>query len=252
MARFQGYGQFCPLAMAAEVFAERWTPLVLRELLYGHTRFNELKRGVPLMSPSLLSQRLKQLQFAGLVEKTRAPDGGPEYRLTEAGRQLRPVVEGLAAWGLRWLQHQTPARNLDVSLLMWDMRRNLRRDVVTGDRRAVVEFVFAGVPSPKRIWWLVFDEGDVDLCIKRPGFDIDLRVNTDVKTMTDVWMGQRKLTEAIDSGALVLEGSREACSLFRMCFDPHPLARMPEWPWPTLSPTQLANGGNGAAHEPQS
>jgi hypothetical protein len=95
----------------------------------------------------------------------------------------------------------------------------------------------------------VFDEGDVDLCIKRTGFDIDLRVNTDLKTMTDVWMGQTKLKDAIDSGALVLEGSREATSLFRMCFDPHPLARMPECPWPSLSPTQLANDRNGEDKE---
>jgi DNA-binding HxlR family transcriptional regulator len=237
--------------MAAEVFAERWTPLVLRELLYGHTRFNELKRGVPLMSPSLLSQRLKQLVFAGIIERTRAADGGPEYRLTEAGQQLRPVIEGLGAWGLRWLQHQTPARNFDVALLMWDMRRNLRRDVVPTDRRAVIEFVFAGVPSPKRTWWLVFDEGDVDLCIKRPGFDIDLRVNTDVKTLTDIWMGLTKLADAVDAGALELEGARDVCSLFRKCFDPHPLARMPEWPWPTLSPTQLGDARTGGQLEPR-
>ena len=251
MARFRGYGQFCPLAMAAEVFAERWTPLVLRELLYGHTRFNELKRGVPLMSPSLLSQRLKQLQFAGLIERVKDADGNPEYRMTKSGEQLRPVVEGLAAWGLRWLQHQTPARNLDVALLMWDMRRNLRRDVVPADRRTVIEFRFAGVPSAKRIWWLVFEEGDVDLCIKPPGFDVDLRVQTDLRTLTDVWMGQKKLKEAIDAGALQLEGARETCSLFRLCFDPHPLARMPQWPWPTLSPTQLGDARTGEHLEPQ-
>jgi len=251
MARFRGYGQFCPLAMAAEVFAERWTPLVLRELLYGHSRFNELKRGVPLMSPSLLSQRLKQLQFAGLVERRPGPDGGSEYHLTKSGEQLRPVVEGLGAWGLRWLQHQTPARNFDVALLMWDMRRNLRRDVVPPDRRTTIEFHFAGVPSAKRIWWLVFDEGDVDLCIKRPGFDVDLRVQTNVRTLTEIWMGQKKLKEAIESEALRIEGEREVSRLFRMCFDPHPLARMPEWPWPTLSPTQLGDARTGDHLQPK-
>jgi DNA-binding HxlR family transcriptional regulator len=251
MARFRGYGQFCPLAMAAEVFAERWTPLVLRELLYGHTRFNELRRGVPLMSPSLLSQRLKQLQFAGLVTRTRGADGGWDYRVTEAGEQLRPVVEGLAAWGLRWLQHQTPERNLDVALLMWDLRRNLTRHVVPPERRTVIEFRFAGVPSAKRLWWLVFEEDEVDLCIKRTGFDIDLRVDTDVKTLTDVWMGQLKLQHAIDSGALRLEGDREHVNLFRRCFDPHPLARMPQWPWPTLSPTQLGDARRGRDLKPR-
>lgn len=251
MARLRGYGQFCPVAMASEVFAERWTPLVLRELLYGHTRFNELKRGVPLMSPSLLSQRLKQFQFAGLVTRIRGADGGWDYHLTEAGKQLRPVVEGLGAWGLRWLQHQTPDRNLDVALLMWDMRRNLSRDVVPPEQRAVIEFCFAGVPSAKRLWWLVFDEGDVDLCIKRPGFTVDLRVDTNVRTLTDIWMGQMKLQRAIESEALRLEGGREHCSLFRRCFDPHPLARMPQWPWPTLSPTQLGGARTGADLKPK-
>jgi DNA-binding HxlR family transcriptional regulator len=251
MAHFRGYGQFCPVAMAAEVFAERWTPLVLRELLYGHTRFNELRRGVPLMSPSLLSQRLKQLQFAGLVERTRSADGGWEYRLTEAGNQLRPVVEGLGAWGLRWLQHQTPDRNLDVALLMWDMRRNLSRKVVPPEGRTVIEFCFKGVPSAKRYWWLVFDGGEVDLCIKRPGFEVDLRVDTTVRTLTDIWMGQAKLKDALEAETLRLEGARQHRELFRRCFDPHPLARMPQWPWPTLSPTQLGEGRNGAALKPR-
>ena len=251
MARFRGYGQFCPVAMAAEVFAERWTPLVLREMLYGHTRFNELKRGVPLMSPSLLSQRLKQLQFAGLVRRERGAGGGWDYRLTEAGEQLRPIVEGLGAWGLRWLAYQTPARNFDVSLLMWDMRRNLTRNVVPPERRTVIEFRFDGVPSAKRLWWLVFDEGDVDLCIKRTGFDIDLRVDTHVKTMTEIWMGQMKLKEAIEREAVRLEGAPQHRSLFSRCFDPHPLARMPAWPWPTLSPTQLGEAHTADKLEPR-
>jgi DNA-binding HxlR family transcriptional regulator len=218
---------------------------VLRELLYQSRRFNDLKRGVPLMSPSLLSQRLKQLQFAGLVTRSRGASGAAEYRLTEAGEQLRPIVEGLGAWGLRWLQHQTPDRNLDVALLMWDLRRNLRRDVVPADRRTVIEFKFAGVPSAKRFWWLVFDKGDVDLCIKRPGFEVDLRVDTDARTLTSVWMGQMSLAQAMDKELLHLDGARNQCQLFRRCFDPHPLAQMPQWPWPTLSPTQLGEARAG-------
>ncbi len=240
MAAFRGYGQFCPVAMAAEVVSERWTLLLLREMLYGHTRFNELKRGVPLMSPTLISQRLKQLEFAQIIER-RKPEKGPgwEYHLTEAGKQLRPIVEGLGAWGLRWLQHQTPDKNLDVALLMWDLRRNLSRNVVPPERRTVIEFAFRGVPSAKRLWWLVFDEGDVDLCIKRPGFEVDLKVETNVRTLTDIWMGLTKLSQAIDREDLRLDGGSEHCNLFRRCFDPHPLTRMPQWPWPTMSPTQL-------------
>jgi DNA-binding HxlR family transcriptional regulator len=251
MAEVGSYGQYCPVAMASEILCSRWTILVVREMLCGTTRFNDLRRGVPRMSPSLLSKRLKELEGAGVVRAVRSAAGATEYRLTEAGEELRPIVLGMGFWGQRWVESQLTLGNLDPALLMWDMRRNLRRDVVPTDRRAVIEFVFAGVPSPKRTWWLVFDEGDVDLCLKRPGFDIDLRVNTDVKTLTDIWMGQVKLKDALDSEALTLEGAREVCSLFRACFDPHPLARMPEWPWPTLSPTQLANTGTGEAREPQ-
>lgn len=236
MARFRGYGQFCPVAMASEVISERWTLLLLRELLYGHTRFNELKRGVPLMSPSLLSQRLKQLEASNIVVRKK-PEKGPgwEYRLTESGKQLGPIVIAISSWGLRWLQHDMPKQNLDAALLMWDMRRSIRADGAPKGRRSVVEFLLPEQPAAKRRWWVVFDLGEVDICIKDPGYEIDLRVQTDLRTLTDLWMGQIGIDPALRSEKLKLDGSREQRAAFREWFALAVVVRLPQWPWPEIA-----------------
>jgi DNA-binding HxlR family transcriptional regulator len=136
------YGQFCPVAMAAELVCTRWTPLVLRELLAGSTRFNDLRKGVPRMSPALLSKRLKELEEAGIVERRRdAAGGGHDYHLTQAGRDLQPVVETLGVWGQRWLETRVSLRNLNPSLLMWDMRRNLDPTPMPA-RRSTIQFLY--------------------------------------------------------------------------------------------------------------
>ena len=186
-----GYGQFCPVAMAAEVLCTRWTMVLLRELVAGSTRFNDLRRGVPRMSPSLLSQRLKELEEAGLVERRPIPGGrgACDYRLTEAGRDAGAIVEAMGRWGQRWVESSLSLRNLDPSLLMWDMRRNLDPAPLP-DRRTVIEFIYPELPSAKRRWWLVVEpDGAVDLCHVDPGFEVDLFVTTDLRTMTAVWMG---------------------------------------------------------------
>lgn len=186
-----GYKQFCPVAMASEVLGTRWTLVLLREMIAGSTRFNDLRRGVPKMSPSLLSQRLKELIEAGLVEKRPAPSdkGVFEYHLTEAGREVRPIVEAMGFWGQKWVESELSLRNLDPSLLMWDMRRNLDPEPLP-DRRVVIEFLYHDVPVSKRRWWLVVEpRGGVDLCWSDPGFEVDLYVTTDLRTMTAIWMG---------------------------------------------------------------
>lgn len=186
-----GYKQFCPLAMAAEVLCTRWTMVLLRELIAGSTRFNDLRRGVPRMSPTLLSQRLKDLEAAGIIAKQRLPSGRGvfEYRLTEAGEDLREVVVTMGMWGQKWVESSLSLRNLDASLLMWDMRRNLNPEPLP-KRRIVVQFVYHDLPSTKRDWWLVIEPaGEVDLCWADPGFDVDLYVSTDLRTMTAIWMG---------------------------------------------------------------
>jgi DNA-binding HxlR family transcriptional regulator len=186
-----GYKQFCPVAMAAEVLCTRWTMVLMRELVAGTTKFNDLRRGVPKMSPALLSTRLKELEVAGVVERRplRSEKGVFEYHLTEAGKDLRPVVEAVGMWGQKWVESSLSLKNLDPSLLMWDMRRNLNPTPLPSIR-TVVQFLYSDLPSTKNTWWLVIEpEGDVDLCWSDPGFDINLYVTTDLRTMTAIWMG---------------------------------------------------------------
>lgn len=207
------YGQLCPLAKATEILAERWTFLVIRELLSGPARFNEIRRGVPLVSPSLLSQRLKRLEREGLVRREPL-SSGHLYRLTEAGEELEAVVDQLGQWGERWvLGHVDPGQR-DVTALMWAIRRRIDPSVL-GKRRVTVRFEFTDQPQAKRCWWLVNDGVSVDLCPKDPGFEVDLYVTTDLQTMARIWVGERPLAAAIDAGTLELSGPRSLCRAFR-------------------------------------
>jgi DNA-binding HxlR family transcriptional regulator len=200
----KGYGQFCPVAKATELLGERWTLLVIRELLCGSTRFNDLRRGVPLMSPSLLSQRLKMLERAGIVTLRR--DGaGYEYQLTAAGRELRTVVETLGVWGHRWARTDLDRADLDPALLMWDMHRRLNRERLPA-QRTVLRFEFSDVFDKKRVWWLVLRRGEVDVCLKDPGHEVDLHISARVKALTAVWIGDMSLREAIDRGLVKVQG----------------------------------------------
>jgi DNA-binding HxlR family transcriptional regulator len=208
----RGYGQFCPVAKGAEVFAERWTPLVLRELLHGSTHFNDLHRGVPLMSRTMLSQRLKQLEEIGVVKRKSGPKG-PEHHLTQAGKDFAPIVERLGEWGQRWFRSKFSGDELDVRTLVWDMRRTVKPDAFPPGRISV-QFDFSDLPASKRTWWLVCDHGEVGICPTDPGFDVSLFVATDLRTMTRVWMGDVSVRIAIGSGGIELEGSRDFCGRF--------------------------------------
>ena len=205
----KGYGQFCPVAKAAEVFAERWTPLVLRELVCGSHRFGELHRGVPLMSRTLLAQRLAQLEEAGIIRsEARTKGRGREYFLTPAGEEFRPVIDGLGEWGQRWARSKLSPGDLDPGLLMWDIRRRVSTDRLL-DRRVVVRFDFRAVPKTVRsatTYWLILEHRGVDLCLKHPGFEIDLVVNADLAGLTKAWMGDMRLTDAMRSGLVRVEG----------------------------------------------
>lgn len=202
------YGQFCPVAMAAEIFCSKWTALVLRELLCGSTRFNDLRRGVPKMSPTLLSKRLKELEQAGVISaRAKGPAGAAEYRLTAAGEDLRSVVMSLGTWGQRWIESSLSLKNLDPSLLMWDMRRNVKSTSFP-DRRCTIQFVYPELAAGRNTWWLVIDHGDVDLCSVDPGFDINLYVSSTLRSMTAVWMGHATLKAEVDAGRIVLTGDK--------------------------------------------
>ncbi len=220
MAKQKGYGQFCPVSRAAEILAERWTPLVVRELLCGSVRFNDLQRGLPRMSSSLLSRRLKELVHAGIVERRPLGDGrGSEYHLSKAGRELFPIVEGMGLWAQRWVRDDLVAdENLDPDLLMWDIRRGITIDGMPVDRRLVVCFQFSGVPLKRRFYWLVFDHGEVDLCLKNPGFEVDLHVSAHVKTLTEIWLGHRSLDGALRDEGVRLDGTPKDIKAFRSWF----------------------------------
>ncbi|MDB6063510.1 MAG: transcriptional regulator [Verrucomicrobiaceae bacterium] len=185
------YKQFCPLAMATELLCTRWTLVLIRELIAGSTRFNDLRRGIPRMSPTLLSQRLTELEQAGVVERKvlQSEKGVFEYHLTESGRDLNAVVEALGCWGQRWISTESSLENLDPTLLMWDMRRNLNPTPLP-NKRTVIQFLYSDLPEAQSLWWLVVEpEGDVDLCWYDPGFEVTLYVTTDLRTMTAIWMG---------------------------------------------------------------
>ena len=202
------YKQFCPVAMASEILCNRWTVVVLRELVAGSTRFNELRRGVPRMSPALLSKRLRELEAAGVVERERVPEAQDidAYHLTQAGRDLQPVIEAIGMWGQKWIETEPTLENLDPELLMWDMRRNLNT-VPLPRKRTVIEFTYPELPQSQCNWWLIVEpDATVDLCHIDPGFDVDLFVEVDLRTMTEIWMGLKTVARAIDDGALVLVG----------------------------------------------
>ena len=203
-----GYKQFCPVAMAAELLCTRWTMVLLRELVAGSTRFNDLRRGVPRMSPTLLSLRLKELEAAGVIERReiKSEKGIFEYHMTESGKDLRPVVEAMGFWGQKWVEARLSLKNLDPSLLMWDMRRNLNPSPLP-DGRTVIQFLYPELPEQKRSWWLVVESlGDVDLCSSDPGFDVDLYVSTDLHTMTAIWMGLTTVEK--ESAKVALTGNK--------------------------------------------
>lgn len=203
-----GYSQFCPVSMAAEIICSRWTLLVLRELVLGSARFNLLRRGLPTMSPALLSKRLKEPEAAGIVRRVSAERAPSvlEYRLTEAGMELRPIIEAIGAWGQRWVTTEATLKDLDANLLMWDIRRNICPDPMPA-RRNTIQFVFTDRPTTERNYWLIVDpRAEVDLCLVDPGLEVDLYISTDLRTMTEIWLGYTTIASASTEGRFVVTG----------------------------------------------
>jgi DNA-binding HxlR family transcriptional regulator len=208
------YGQFCPVAAAAEVLTERWTLLVIREMLGGSRRFNDIHRGVPLMSSSLLAQRLRKLQRVGVVERARRTDApGHEYRLTQAGEELGPVLWEIGLWGRRWAQPDVGRDEPDVGLLMWWLHRAVPIHALP-DERVVVRFHYSAAPAETRSWWLVLARPEVDLCLTDPGFGDDLVVRSDPTTVTAVFMGDLAIGDALRERRLRLEGPEHLVRAF--------------------------------------
>lgn len=204
MAR--GYGQYCPLSLAVEVLGGRWTILVVSRLIDGCRRFNDIHRGVPRMSATLLAQRLAELEHAGIVTRQALPDGrGHEYVLTQAGQELEPLIMDLAIWGQRWARDMT-TEDLDPGFLVWSMHQRLNTEAMPPGR-TVIEFEFTGAPADLRRFWLMNTDGVAEMCLKHPGFEVDLKVMADLRRFVEAWRGFRSLRDEIAAGAIRLEGA---------------------------------------------
>lgn len=208
------YGQFCTVARGSEIFGERWTPLVVRELLCGSMHFNDIRRGVPRMSATLLAQRLRKLEELGVVRRERGTRGAV-YRLTPAGEELRPIVVQLGHWGARWIGSRLKREQLDAGFLMWDLRRFARLDQFP-QRRVVIHFHFRDARAGEKRWWLVVENGVADLCRDDPGYELTLIVDSGVRALTEIWTGDSDPAREIGAGRLRVTGAeRDARSLWR-------------------------------------
>ena len=203
----KSYDQFCPIAKAAEVFCERWTALILRDLWKGSSRFSELHRGVPLISPSMLSKRLAQLEREGIIVRRRSESGRAwTYHLTPAGREFIPIVKALGIWGQHWTRRELENNEINLGLMIWEMERGVQ-PTVFGEQRTVVHLELTDQPSRKREWWFVNQDGQLELCLEDPGYDVDLYLTTTLPDMIHIWRGDISLIQALESDRLEAHGS---------------------------------------------
>jgi DNA-binding HxlR family transcriptional regulator len=218
------YHQFCPVAKAMEVLDERWTLLIVRELLSGSERFNELRRGLPRLSPTLLSRRLYQLTRAGIVVR-RAEENDIRYVLTEAGQELRGVVETLGAWGIRWIG-ELGDEDLDPQLLLWDMHRNIDQAAIP-EARTVIQFRFPDATPDSRDWWMVINRDEVDVCDADPGHDVAVTITASLRSMVEVWRGDLSWRDALRTGSVEVRGPEAIRRAVPRWFTPSPFASVP-------------------------
>ena len=205
----KSYGQFCPVAKAAELFCERWTPLIIRDLAAGASRFSEIQRGVPLMSPTLLSRRLKQLEAENVIERVPLSSGkGHGYRLTPAGVEFVPLVQELAVWGQRWSRRQLAEGEIDLGLLVWALERNVNASAF-GARQCVVRLRLADQPQAKQLWWFVNKDDHCELCLEDPGLEVDLYLESTLPDMIYIVRGDLSLARAMDDGKIEAIGSTQ-------------------------------------------
>ncbi len=203
------YGQFCPVAKACEVLEPRWTLLILCEMWSGSTRFNEIRRGVPGMSPTLLSKRLKEMESRGLIHRSEYRTGDISYTTSSIATDLQPIVHALGKWAHRNIDSEVTLEHLDARLLMWNIRRKIKTDAWSDKRRTVVQFTYPELPSSDQSYWVIAKPGaPVDLCLMDPGYDVDLYVSADLKAMTSAWMGHSSFRTEISHNKISLIGDK--------------------------------------------
>jgi len=199
------YNQFCPISKAGEILGERWTILILREILMGARRFNVLQRGLGDISPALLTKRLTTLEEQNMLIKRKIPgQKGYEYYPTEACEALLPVLFAMGEWGVIWAQHTILDQDFDAEFLMLYLERSIDRDKIKGSE-TVIKFNFSDLREQSD-WWLIVNPDRAEVCLRDPGRDIHVYFNCSVRTMTEVWMGDRTYRDAINAGDLSIEG----------------------------------------------
>jgi DNA-binding HxlR family transcriptional regulator len=198
--------QFCPIAKAAEIVCERWTLLVVRELLLGSRHFNDFRRGLPMLSPALLTKRLRTLEEAGVLLRVQG-ERGPEYRPTLAGEELRPMVQLAGHWGARWVRSQLKREELDAGSLMWFIHRHFVLEQLPS-REVLIHLRFTDTRKLAR-WWIVVTPQGGELCLEDPGREVDIHMSTDVRTLTAIYLGDCGFQDAVAAGRLQLSGPRE-------------------------------------------
>lgn len=200
------YGRYCPVALTSEVLADRWTPLILREMILGNTRFNDIARAMPGISRSLLTQRLRHLEKRGVLETWPAPSGrGNEYHLTPAGKDLERVIDSFGRWAIEWLFDELRPHDVDPVTLTWWMHRRIASDQLP-PRRVVIEFRHVG--AQQEVIWLVLEHGEASVCIQHPGYDVDLVVTGTTADLADVFQGYTRWKTSVDAGKITVEGDR--------------------------------------------
>jgi DNA-binding HxlR family transcriptional regulator len=215
------YGQYCPVARASEILADRWTPLIVRELLAGVRHFNDLDRGLPGISRALLVERLRRLEQTGVVVRRADPTGRAEYHLTPAGHALQRVIDVVGEWGARWAFGDPRPNELDPIVLLWWMKRRVHEHQLP-PRRVVIQFDFHGARSGS--YWLLLTPADVSVCLRHPRFEIDLVVSADIAAFYRVWLGRIPLSEALRGGGVRLQGTPALARAFPQWFSWSPMA----------------------------
>lgn len=220
------YGQFCPVAKSAEVLGDPWSILIVRELLLGSSRFSELQRGLPRISPTVLNTRLKDLSRNGVLLKRKLNgQRGHAYYLTVAGKELEPVIESLVVWGVRWARDHMEDEDFDATFLMFDIQRNFNATLLP-DGETIICFIFTDLKDYKK-WWLLSTVDGVDICYEDPGKEVDVYVTADIRVITNVYMGDDDISKALKSGTLKVIGQSQLTRRFSKWFPRSQAAAVP-------------------------